>query len=485
MISKIVFPITALQHRICLCMFQCVSALCYWGWISKDAERHQVSFRSHYACTATGTCSWTSGSLSTFNATCATVAFPVSTSLASFLHTIPPPGIMAGLWPIAGGPFIPLRANCPSISVAMRLPQGYCWVTTDLLDRVVGAIWSMAQDQGILKPAAKHPLPAPYGRQQVGCHRPVLPWLSWGDVGPTAALPATPSQAENHVIIGQTLPGFGSYSSDITPVLSRTGSIAHSPVGLGVGPCLLPEGVLQPSPGVVPIPLLPPYPFIGGCLSQTIMARCVLPFLAFCLLPPKLTGLQQAACTVALRAGVAGRAEPSPAQLSGCWQRVHGQKVCPTLPGGFHAALSCPAPRAISAPIHPQVTVPRESVTGLRVKQPFIPLHPNSTAFSSPPFSISALLFSPSSLQDALPLLSPPKWLWGRLEEPTGRGKEPASSSRCCPSVPLLGAARRTAGTFSRTKQPKILSTESVILCLRVNARRVKGREYLSPLCTA
>lgn len=59
------------------------------------------------------------------------------------------------------------------------------------------------------------------------------------------------------------------------------------------------------------------------------------------------------------------------------------------------------------------------------------------------------------------------------------------SSSRCCPSVMQLGSASRTAGTLSCTKQPEILSTESVILCLRVNARRVKGREYLSPLCTS
>lgn len=69
--------------------------------------------------------------------------------------------------------------------------------------------------------------------------------------------------------------------------------------------------------------------------------------------------------------------------------------------------------------------------------------------------------------------------------EPRGRGNEPASSSRCCPSVKLLGSASRTAGTLSCTEQPEILSTESVILCLRVNARRVKGREYLSPLCTS
>lgn len=52
-----------------------------------------------------------------------------------------------------------------------------------------------------------------------------------------------------------------------------------------------------------------------------------------------------------------------------------------------------------------------------------------------------------------------------------------ASSSRCCPSVPLWQAAR-TAGVLSHTKQPEVLSTESVILSLRV-----KGREYLSLLC--
>lgn len=143
----------------------------------------------------------------------------------------------------------------------------------------------------------------------------------------------------------------------------------------------------------------------------------------FFLPPPKLAGLQQATCTVALRAGAAGRAQPRPGQLSGCWQSV--EKCCTMLVGGLHAALSCPAPGAISAPIPPQATVSRKSATGLGVKQPFIPPHPDSAAFSSLPFSLSALLLSRSlSLLDGLPLLSPPKWLWGRLEEPTGRDKE-------------------------------------------------------------
>jgi len=78
--------------------------------------------------------------------------------------------------------------------------------------------------------------------------------------------------------------------------------------------------LLQSSPGATPIPFLPPYPFLGGSLSQTIMARLVLlsvsPFLALFLPPPKLAGLQQAMWTVALRVGVAGRAESSPAQPS-------------------------------------------------------------------------------------------------------------------------------------------------------------------------
>lgn len=151
----------------------------------------------------------------------------------------------------------------------------------------------------------------------------------------------------------------------------------------------------------------------------------------------------------------------------------------------FWVAFMLPSPVQLQVPSL-LLSTHRESATGLGVKQPFVPPHPDSTAFSFLPFSLSALLLSPSSpLQDALPLLSPAKWTWGRLEEPTGRGKEPASSSRCCPSVPLLGAARRRVGTLSHKKQPKILSTESVILRLRVNTRRAKGREYLSPLCTA
>lgn len=70
-------------------------------------------------------------------------------------------------------------------------------------------------------------------------------------------------------------------------MLTRTGSIANAPAGHGVGPCLLPEAVLQRSPGAVPTPLLSSYPLIGGCLSEIeiVMARCVLlsvaPFLAF------------------------------------------------------------------------------------------------------------------------------------------------------------------------------------------------------------
>lgn len=156
---------------------------------------------------------------------------------------------------------------------------------------------------------------------------------------------------------------------DVAPVLSRTGSIANAPTGLRVGPCMLPEGVLQPSPGAVPVHLLPAYSFIGGCSSQTIIARCVLPavssFLSFFLPLHKLAGLQQVACVAALRAGAAGRAELSPAQLSGCGQMVHGQKGCPMLLGGFHTALSCPAAGAISASIYPQVVVARKCATGL------------------------------------------------------------------------------------------------------------------------
>lgn len=96
-----------------------------------------------------------------------------------------------------------------------------------------------------------------------------------------------------------------------------------------------------------------------------------------------------------------------------------------------------------------------------------------------------SLSLSLSSAFPRLISLGCPSYMWSRLEEPRGRGKEPASSSRCCPSVMLLGSASRTAGTLSCTKQPEILSTESVILCLRVNTRRAKGREYLSPLCTS
>lgn len=62
----------------------------------------------------------------------------------------------------------------------------------------------MAQDQGILKPATEHPLPAPYARQQASC------CTSLAIVGRIAALPATTSQAEKREIMGQTPPGLGS-----------------------------------------------------------------------------------------------------------------------------------------------------------------------------------------------------------------------------------------------------------------------------------
>lgn len=156
---------------------------------------------------------------------------------------------------------------------------------------------------------------------------------------------------------------------DVSPMLSRTSSIANAPTGLRVDPCMLPEGVLQPSPGAVPVPFLSAYPFAGGCLSQTIVIRCVLlavsPFLAFFLHLCKLAGLQQVTCVAALRVGAAGRAEFSPAQLSGCGQMVHGQKGCPVLLRGFHAALSCPVEGAISASIYPHVVVARKHATGL------------------------------------------------------------------------------------------------------------------------
>lgn len=79
-------------------------------------------------------------------------------------------------------------------------------------------------------------------------------------------------------------------------MLSRTGSIASAPAGLRVDLCMLLEGVLQPSPGAVLVPFLSAYPFVGGCLSQPIVVRCVLlavsPFLAFFLPLCKLAGLQ-------------------------------------------------------------------------------------------------------------------------------------------------------------------------------------------------
>lgn len=148
------------------------------------------------------------------------------------------------------------------------------------------------------------------------------------------------------------------------------------------------------------------------------------------------------------------------------------EKGCSQTKSGFHIIPSCPSLGHFSAPIHSAF--------------PFFPDPPSSPylchCFSVPPgFPIHSLGGQPSS--PGCPALLPPlKWLWGTL--PTAGGTDPASSSRCCPSVPLLWAARRTAGTISHTKQPETFSTESVILCLGVNARRVKGREYLSLPCT-
>lgn len=151
------------------------------------------------------------------------------------------------------------------------------------------------------------------------------------------------------------------------------------------------------------------------------------------------------------------------------------------LPAGFHAVQCCPLPGAISAFYPSTGNSDQEKCDWSRVRAVF---HSSLTQFHSlflsAFHSLSLLLCPGSSLWDSFPA-----WLWGRLEEPRRRGREPASSSRCCPSVMLSRSASRTAGTLSCTKQPEILSAESVILCLRVNAGREKGREYLSPLCTS
>lgn len=128
-------------------------------------------------------------------------------------------------------------------------------------------------------------------------------------------------------------------------LLIQTGSIANAPAGFGVGPCLLPEQVLQPFQGAVPAPLLSPYPFMGGCFTQIRMASCVLlsvsPFLAFffCPLPSWLGCSKQCA---QWHPELGWQAELSPAQPifpvagRGCTGRRAALRCC------VSSMLPCP-----------------------------------------------------------------------------------------------------------------------------------------------
>lgn len=199
MISKTgVSLTTALQHRICLYVPMCICTLLPRpAEMSKDPEKHQASFGSCYTSTAAGKWRWTSGSL---RIQCNIQLELFLTAQILPVSSTPLSGIVAGLWPILGVPFIPLPANCSSSSMVVRPPHGYSCVT--LFDQVVGATWSMSQDQGILKSWICHGAPLASSSEQAGSCCPVLPLSDplWADL----------LSEMNHVITGQTAPGFGS-----------------------------------------------------------------------------------------------------------------------------------------------------------------------------------------------------------------------------------------------------------------------------------
>lgn len=115
---------------------------------------------------------------------------------------------------------------------------------------------------------------------------------------------------------------------------------------------------------------------------------------------------------------------------------MHGQKGCPKLP--CCPILCCPVLfcpvlfKVLSLPsIHPQ-----EKHDWSRVKSVFHTFLTQLHSLFLSAFPLLSLLLSPGSpLWDALPT-----WLWGRLEEPRGRGNEPAPPGAvllsCCWGLP-------------------------------------------------
>lgn len=139
-------------------MFQCVSALCYWGQprfprIQKSIRlalgvvmlalplEHENGFKKSQDSMQ----HWTG-------------AFLNCTDLACLFHITPVSGILAGLWPILGAT-IPLPVNCSSSSMAVRQPHGYCPQPSLIRWQMTSEAWSRTRASWNLPLSTPHQLP--------------------------------------------------------------------------------------------------------------------------------------------------------------------------------------------------------------------------------------------------------------------------------------------------------------------------------------